>query len=181
MLMTSIVAISLDVWPSAISFQFSRREHVVVLVALVRSLDEVADECVYCGGVEKGLPSHGRTAGFDDVIVGSGLEDIAGSTRLQRLEQELLVLEHREDQRPQFRASAGELVGCLESGLPGHADVEDCEVDGVVERALDCLGAVGGFRGDRQVGLVVEDPLDAFSDECVIIGNEDSCDGRDRH
>src|SRR5713226_3421690 len=86
----------------AISFEVAWGEEVKVVSAFVRSFDEVADQCVNGRGVQEGLAAHGRTAGVDDVVVGSGLEDVAGGAGLERLEEELLVLVHRQDQRSQL-------------------------------------------------------------------------------
>src|SRR5204862_335837 len=76
------------------------------------------------------------------VAVGTRLEDVAGGARLQRLEEELLVVVHRQDEHAELRAPLAQLCRRLQSGLALHADVEDREVDVVLEAALDRLGAV---------------------------------------
>ena len=49
-------------------------------------------------GYRNGSPRIAARQAFDDVVVGAGLEHVARGARPQRLEQELLVVVHREDQ-----------------------------------------------------------------------------------
>ena len=145
-------AVSLSDQLEHLELAWRERLEVLSLRSSAR-VDDVADQRVDGGGVEERLAAHRCAAGVDDVVVGSGLQDVAGGACLQRLEEELLVVVHREDQDAQLGPASRELAGCLEAGLARHADVEDREVDVVLERALDRLRAVGGLGDDVQVGL----------------------------
>src|SRR5439155_20128083 len=106
--------------------EFAWRQQLESLIALISVHDHVADECVDGGGVEKRLAAHCCATGGDDVVVSSGLQDVAGGACLERLEEELFVVVHREDQDAQFGPSLSEFVRRLESCLARHAEVEDC-------------------------------------------------------
>ena len=97
--------------------------------------------------------------------VGAGLEHVAGRAGLQRLEQELLAVVHREHQQAQLGPALVQLVGGLDAGHARHRDVEDREVDILGERLLDGFGAVLGLCDDLEVGLRVEHPPQAGADD----------------
>ena len=55
-------------------------------------------------------PAHRRSARVDEVAVGGGLEHVPGCSGAQRLEEELLILVHREHEDAQLGLARGELV-----------------------------------------------------------------------
>jgi hypothetical protein len=93
--------------------EFAGREELEVVSALIGPFDEVAYQCGDGGGVEEGVAAHGCTAGPDDVVVGAGFQDVAGGAGFERLEQELLVLVHREDEGSEFGSPSREFMRCL--------------------------------------------------------------------
>src|SRR5581483_3794841 len=106
---------------------------------------------------------------------------VAGSARLQRLEQELLAVVHREHQELQLRLPPPQLLGHLNAGRLRHRDVEDREVDVLRAPLLDPLVAVLGHGDHLEVGLGVEHLLQAGADDRVVVRDEDPGDERDRH
>src|SRR4051812_28130771 len=123
------------------------------VAVLVLAREEVADQRRDGAGVEERLAADGGAARLDEVAVGRGLEHVTGRARLQRLEEVLLVVVHREDQRPQLGLASVELAGGLDARHPRHRHVEDGEVDRLLERQLDGLSAVARLRSWGWRGL----------------------------
>ena len=118
---------------------------------------------------------------MDEVAVGRSLEHVAGGADAQRLEQELLVLVHREHERPQLGAPARQLARGLQAGHARHGDVEDREVDVVLEGPLHRLRAVADLVDDPEVGLGVEQVAQAVEHDGVVVREEHSCNQWDAH
>ena len=175
--MTSTSAISSLVWPSATSLTISTSRGVSGSVGVASprlgAVEVVADERRDGGRVEEGLAAHGRAAGLDEVAVGGALEHVARRAGLERLEEVLLAVVHREHQRAQLGAPALELARRLEPGLPGHRDVEDRQVDVELERLGHRLAPVAGLADDREVGLGVEHHAQTAQDDRVVVGEQD--------
>ena len=132
-LMTSRSAISLEECPSAISLTISSSRGVRMLsgspLALPVALQVVADQRGDRARVEERLAAHRRPARLDQVPVGDRLEHVAAGARLERLEEVLLVVVHRQHQDPDAGRAPGDLAGGLQPGHPRHRDVEDGQVD----------------------------------------------------
>ena len=84
-----------------------------------------------------------KVKGVDEVAVGRILEDIARGAHLERLEEVLLVVVHREHEDPDLRLATRELVCGLNPREPRHRHIEDGEVYLLPERDLDGFGAAG--------------------------------------
>src|SRR5712691_1604529 len=124
------------------------------------------------GADERRAPG-GGAARLDEVAVDGGLQHVAARSRVHRLEQVLLVGVHREHEDLEPGLAARELAGGLEAGHPRHGDVEDDELDVLLERAADRLGAVVRFGHDFEVGLGIENEAQAAADDRVVVGEED--------
>ena len=151
-LITSRSAISLEELPSATSLRISSSRSVMALAGMPSpsgAVEVVADQRVHRAGVEERLAAHRRTAGLDQVAVGDGLEHVPGRARLERLEEVLLVVVHREDQDPQVRQQSGQFACGLQPGQPRHGDVEDREVRPFLAGHGDRLGAVARLGRPR--------------------------------
>ena len=123
-------------------------------------------------GVEERLAAHRGPTRFDDVVVGAGLEHIPGGAGLQRFEEELLVVVHREHQEAQLGPAVRELPRGLKTGHARHAMSRIARSTDVLrERALHRLGAVGGFGDDLEVGLGVDHVLEPLTHERVVVGD----------
>src|SRR4051794_21262308 len=131
--------------------EFAWREYFEFLSGLNGASDNVANECVDSGRVEKRLAAHRRSTRRNHVVVRSRLQDIARGARLQRFEKKLLVVVHRQNEDAKVGPPSSQLLCRLKSRLPRHADIEDCEIDVVLERARDSLLAVGGLSNHVQV------------------------------
>ena len=82
------------------------------------------------------------------------LEHVAGRAGLERLEQVLLVVVHREDQDAQLGRAAVKLARRLQPGHARHRDVEDREVDVVGQRPRSTASAPSPASATTsQVGL----------------------------
>ncbi len=92
---------------------------------------------------------------------------------MQRLEEVLLVVVHRQDQDAQVRQQAGQLARGLQPGQPRHRDVQDRQVRLLLARQADRLRAVAGLGHHRQVRFVVEDQPDTATDQRVVVGEHD--------
>jgi len=86
--------------------ELSRSEHLALLFAAAGLLEVVANERGDRGGIDERLPAHRRPACLDEVAVRRGLQDVAGRTCLERLEQVLLVVVHREHQQTKLRPAS---------------------------------------------------------------------------
>ena len=175
--MTSASAISSLVWPSATSLTISSSRGVSGSrrrrLAAGGAVEVVADERRDGGGVEEGLAAHGRAAGLDEVAIGGALEHVARRPRLQRLEEVLLAVVHREHQRAQLGAPALELGRRLQ---PRHAGASRRRGwPGRPRARAPChrLAPVGGLADDREVGLGVEHHAQAAQDDRVVVGEQD--------
>src|SRR4051794_17432310 len=158
----------------------ARRQRILAQrLARPRALEVVADQRPHRAGVEERLAAHRGAARLDEVAVGDRLEHVAGGAGAQRLVEVLLGVVHRQDQHAQPGAPPAQLVGGAQAAHARHRDVEDREVDVVLERALDRLGAVAGLGDDPQVGLRVEDEPQAATHDDVVVGEQDS--GRQRY
>ena len=103
-----------------------------------------------------------------------GLQDVARGAGAQRLEEELLVVVHREDQHPQVGALLGELARRLDARQPRHRDIEQGEVDLLgAAPAATASCAVAGLGDDLEVRLGVEDHAQAVTHERVVVGEQD--------
>ena len=145
------------------------------------ALEVLAHQRRHGAGVEEGLAAHGRAARVDEVAVGGGLEHVARGSGAQRLEEELLVLVHREHEDPQPGLADGELARRLQAGHAGHRDVEDHEVHVVRERPLDRLRPVVDLGDDAEVGLAVEQLAQPVAHDRMIVGEEHAGDQRRGH
>src|SRR5215217_5134828 len=78
-------------------------------------LQVVAHERAHGGRVEERLPAHGGPARLDQVPVGHALQDVARGARLERLEEVLLVVVHRQDQYLELGLLLRELARSLKA------------------------------------------------------------------
>src|SRR5919201_866742 len=158
--------------------ELARRQDLEVVVP---ALDDVLDEARDRRGVEERLAAHRPPHRLDDVVVGVRLEHVPRGAGLERLEQELLAVVHRQHQEAKLRLALAELLRRLDARRLPHGHVEDCQVDVAGERLLDRLGAVLGLGDDLEVGLGVEHLLQTGADDRMVVGDEDPGDERDRH
>ena len=70
------------------------------------AVERVADQRGDGGGVEERLAAHRRAAGLHEVAVRARLQHVARRARLERLEEVLLVVVHREHQHADLRPAA---------------------------------------------------------------------------
>ena len=98
------------------------------------AVEVVAHERADGAGVEERLAAHRRPAGVHEVAVGRRLEHVAGGAGPQRLEEELLVLVHRQHQHAQLGPAVVSSRAACRPVMRGMRHVEDREVD-VVARA----------------------------------------------
>ena len=114
-LITSVSAISLEECPSAISLTTSSSRGVRMLsgqaLALPAAPQVVPDQRGDRAGVEERLAAHRRPAGLHQVLVGDRLQHVAGRPGLERLEEVLLVVVHRQHQDAHRRAPGGTSPG----------------------------------------------------------------------
>src|SRR4051812_2954639 len=160
--------------------ELAGREWIHV-VSAAGAIEVVAHERGHGAGVEERLTAHRGPARMDEVAVGRRLQHVAGGAGAQRLEQELLVLVHREHERPHLSAPAREFARGLQAGHARHGDVEDREVDVVLEGALHRLRAVADLVDDPEVGLGVEQVAQAVEHDRVVVREKHSGDQRDAH
>src|SRR5579884_410581 len=178
-LVEDVLAVSLD--GQLQDLQLPRGEDVELLLGRAAPFDEVLDQRRDRRRVEERLAAHRPPNRVDDVLVGVGLEDVAGGAGLERFEEELLAVVHREHEQLQLRLALVQLCGCLDPGRLRHRDVEDHEIDVRGHRFLHRFGPIRGFGDDLEVGLGVEDALQAGADDRVVVGDQDPRDERDRH
>ena len=101
--------------------------------------------------------------------------------RRECLEEELLVLVHREHEDAQLGLARGELARRLQAGHARHRDVEDGQVDVVGERSFDRLGSVVDLGDHAEVGLSGEQLPQPVANDGVIVGEQHPGDERSRH
>src|SRR5919198_6629800 len=150
-------------------------------LAALGAAEVVADQRGDGRRVEERLAPHRRTARLDEVAVRRALEHIARRSRLERLEEVLLAVVHREHQRPQLGPTALELGGGLQAGEARHRDVRYGEVHLGGERQAHRLAAVAGLGDHREVGFGVEHHAQAAADHRVVVGEQDARGQRDAH
>ena len=114
--------------------ELARREHVEVLVVGAAALDVVAHERGDRGRVQERLAAHRPPAGVDDVLVGVGLEHVAGGAGLSDSNRNcsLSYIESMSSWSSGLR-----LWSSAAAWIPvsfGMRDVEDGEVDVLGER-----------------------------------------------
>ena len=176
-LITRVSAISLEECPSAISLTISSSRGVRMLSgsrsSVLAALQVVPDQRGDGAGVEERLAAHRRPAGLDQVAVGDRLEHVAGGAGLERLEEVLLVVVHRQHQDAHRRRAPGDLPSRLQPGHPRHGDVQDGQVDVPAPGELDGLGAVAGLGDHHQVGLAVQDQPQPAAHQRVVVGQQD--------
>ncbi len=126
------------------------------------------------GGGEEGLALLDGADGCHQVGVGLGLQDVARSAGLERLEQVALVVVHRKDQDRDLGRLLADLARGLQAGELGHLHVEDREVGALADREVAGLGAVGGLADDLDVRLALEQHANARADDSVVIGDHDA-------
>src|SRR4051794_2432686 len=124
--------------------------------------------------IQEGLVAHRGAARADQVGLSRRLEHVADGADAQRLEEELLVVVHREHQHADLGLVLQDPPRGLQPGELRHRDVEDGEVDVVPLRADHGLRAVLRLRDDREIGLVVEDPAQPGAHERVVVGEQDA-------
>ena len=69
----------------------------------------------------------------------------------------------------------------IQSGLPRDKTFQTLQVAcfpplirAQLEREFHCVTAVAGFTDDFQIGLLIQDELEAFAHERVIVGQQDT-------
>ena len=85
-----------------------------------RPLEVVAHQRRGRGRIEERLAPHGGPARLDQVAVGGRLEHVSRRAGLQRLEEVLLVVVHRQDQDAQIGQPPVQVVGNLKPGQLRH-------------------------------------------------------------
>ncbi len=120
-------------------------------------------------------------AGLDQVAVGRRLEDVAIRARLERGEEVLLVVVHREHHDANVGALADHLAGDVDAGHPRHRYVEHREVEITGQHCAQRFDAVARDPGDLEVGRRVDDESEPVADHLVIVGEEDPRFQGDRH
>ena len=85
------------------------------------------------GGIEERLAAQRRAAGLQQVAVGGGLQHVAGRAGVQRLEEVLVDVVHRQHQDLQPRPPRAQLARGGQAGAARHRDVEDRQVDVVAQ------------------------------------------------
>ena len=146
-----------------------------------RAVEIVAHQRPHGRRIEERLATHGGPAGLDQIAVGRGLEHVAGCPGLERLEEVLLVVVHREDQDAQLWLALRQFERCLETGHPRHRHVQNREMHIFGERKLDSLRAIAGFGDHLQVRRRVEHHAEAVADDLMVVGEQDPCLERNGH
>ena len=88
--------------------------------------------------------------GLGEAFLADGFEDVVDRFEVEGLDGEILVRGDEDDQRG--LGEAGQQPGDIESGQPGHMDIEEDDVDGGgvgrrrVERGADAAQRVRGAR-----------------------------------
>ena len=135
-----------------------------------RSRDQARDR----RGVEERLAAHRGAARLDQVAVGAGLEHVARRARLERLEEVLLGVVHREHQDAHAPAAAARAPRAACSPVRrGIATSRTARSTSSRSAGLDRLGAVAGLGDDGEVGLGVEHHAQAAAHHRVVVGEQD--------
>src|SRR6266508_59681 len=111
----------------------------------------------------------------DQVVRTDVLEDEGGGTRLDRIEQGVLVLVDRQDDDPGGRQLALDALGRLDAAGRGQREVHEDDVGRCLDGEVECAAAVVGLTGDLEVGLLLEDVADADPEQGMVVDDEDLC------
>src|ERR671924_410236 len=106
------------------------------------------------------------------VAVHGALEHVAGRADLDRLEQVLLVVVHRQHQHADLGLALADLPRRLQPGLPRHGDVEDRQLKLLGEGPLDGLLAVARLGDDFEVRLRVEHGPESPEYDGMVVRHE---------
>ena len=172
-LITSSSAICSLVCASAISLTTCSSRGVNGSDRLLGTGEHVADQPAHRRGIQERLTAHRRPARLHEVAIRAGLQHVARRSRLQRLEEVLLGVVHREHQDPQLRAAASELGGRLQTGQLRHRDVQHGQVDVSTKALLDRLRAVARLGDHLEVWLGVEHHAQPTPHHRVVVGEQD--------
>ena len=126
------------------------------MIPFSATLDVIVHERRDCRGVEEHLATHRCATGLDDVGVGTGFQHVAGRAGLERLEQKLLAVVHRQHQDAQFGFALVQFCCRLDTCHARHGDIENREVDVRLESHLHGFGAILCLGHDLEVGFGVE-------------------------
>src|SRR5258708_3915485 len=120
--MHNVDAISRPEYPSAISLSTSSspgcEDGVRKGLTLPSAMQVVADQRGYRTRIQERFAAQRRPARLEQVAVGHRFEDITRGARLERFEEVLLVVMHRQDQDPDVWMCTVHLPGRLQ---PRHA------------------------------------------------------------
>ena len=176
--MNSIFAISWFVWPSASRriTSRSRSESGSAVLARLR-VGLGGDE----PGAERGVdvPPAGRDLahGRDDLGVRRLLQHVAGRAGGEGLAHVARVVLHREDEHLRVGRLLEHERHALDPALAGHDDVHQDHVRLLLARLEHGRADVAGLADHLDVGLGVEQEVQAGADDRVVVDDQDADGG----
>src|SRR5581483_6821396 len=102
------------------------------------------------------------------------LEQVPGGSGLDRLVQVRLLVGDRQHQDLDVRQEVADLAGRLDAGALGHPDIHQDHVRHELLGLLDGLDAVRGLADELEVVLLIQDHLQAATEQRVVVGDHDA-------
>lgn len=122
---------------------------------------------------EDDLPLRDRASSLDERGAADLLEDVSGCTGGDCRGQRLVVGERGEHEASELRIVRAKLPAHLDPVAVREPHVEDRDVDGEQRHAHEGLGRGLGLADDLHVGLGVDEPEQALTDDLVVVEHED--------
>jgi hypothetical protein len=142
-------------------------------VAPVAPGEVIGDQRLGGGRGEERLAEHHLADRLDQVDVGRALEDVAGRAGLQRPEQVLRVVVHRQHQHLDLGRQPVDRARRVDAVHAGHRDVEQRDLGPQGEDALDALGAVAGLADHLEPRLGGQQRAQPAAQDRVVVADHD--------
>ena len=139
-----------------------------------RVAGELLDHAAGDGGVEQGRAGSHHTDRLHQVLRGCVLEQEAAGAGTERIVNMGVDVEGGQHHHPGGSEPAlQQLPGGGDAVEAGHPHVHQGDVGSEPTRRGDRLDTVGGFAGDRDVGLGGQDEPEPGTDHRLVVGEQD--------
>src|SRR5581483_5882610 len=142
------------------------------LLAALDAGEVVLDEQLGHARVQNGLAAVGALDGLDHFLGRRSLHDVPGCARLEHLEHVGLAVVDREREDLDVRVHLSDPPRRLEPREPGQTDVHHHHGRAQLAHALDGLFPRAGLPHHLELGIGLEDHLDALSHDLVVVHHE---------
>ena len=110
-----------------------------------------------------------RTHGFDQILTGGFLEDVAGGPSFQGTEEVGVALVHGQNQDLGMRAFRPDQAGSLQSIQVRHGDVQHGDIGATLSSQRHGLAAIRRFTHHLDVALGVQQQVQPFPHDVMIL------------